>query len=136
MAWSTGSASLGKTWIPSAESRYPCFPLKNPLPRSFCTCRTRVSRSAVGSTASEMIPSATANSGATAISSGPYSPTHSDVAGYAVRVPARACRNRRNPVASAANGRSALKLSITSNPGRRSRRIATMRPSVSVSASW
>ena len=41
--------------------------------------------------------------------------------GVGRQVPARSWRNRRNAVASEANGCSALKLSITSSPGRRSR---------------
>ena len=63
--------------------------------------------------------SATANSGPTAISSSAYSPIQNDEAGKAVRRPARSWRKRRNSAASA-YAESALKLSMTMIPGRRS----------------
>ena len=70
------------------------------------------------SVASEMIPSATANSGAVRDSSSLYSPIQKDVAEKAVSSAARSWRKRRNSRASSANAASALKLSIAMIPGR------------------
>ena len=61
--------------------------------------------------------SATANSGELVASPGSYSPTHNDDTASTLKRPARSCRNRRNSASSAANVRSALKLSMTMMPG-------------------
>jgi hypothetical protein len=71
-----------------------------------------------------MIASATANSGARASSSRAYSPIQKALTARAVSWPVRSMTKRRNSSASAAYVWSALKLSITTKPGRRSRRIA------------
>ena len=67
-----------------------------------------------------MIPSATANSGASRVSCSLYSPIQKLVAGKAVSSAASSCRKRRKSRASSANAASALKLSIAMIPGRRS----------------
>ena len=84
-------------------------------------------RSLARSVASEMIPSATANSGADRVSSSLYSPIQKLVAGKAVSSAASSCRKRRNARASSANAASALKLSIAMIPGRRSLISAAIR---------
>ena len=97
--------------------RYACSPVRKPLPRSLSTCSTRSSRSAVRLACSAMIASATANSGASAAWSRSYSPIQNDDAATAVSRPARSWRKRRNSASSAANDRSALKLSMTTKLG-------------------
>ena len=54
--------AAGTPTIPDGLTRYACSPDRKPLPRSFRTCRTRVSRSAVRLVSMAMIASATANS--------------------------------------------------------------------------
>ena len=119
--------------MPSLERRYVWRPERKSLPRSLLTWIRRSVRSLARSVASEMIPSATANSGAVRVSSSLYSPIQKLVAGKAVSSAARSCRKRRNPCASSANAASALKLSIAMIPGRRSLISAAMRSVTAVS---
>ena len=121
------SASLGKTVMPLAERRYAWRPDRKSLPRSLVTWIRRSVRSFRRSVDSEMIPSATANSGASRISCSLYSPIQNVVAGKAVSSAARSCRNRRKSRASSPNAASALKLSIAMIPGRRSLITVAMR---------
>src|SRR5215217_5995090 len=84
--------------MPSSERRYVCRPERESLPRSLATWIRRSVRSFTRSIASEMMPSATANSGAVRISSSLYSPIQKQVAGKAVSSAARSCRKRRKPL--------------------------------------